>query len=64
MVSEITCGDPPEVEHGHYTGPSNEYQSYMTLECDEGYEIPDTYYSRIRCRSDGSWSESSSTCEG
>ena len=64
MFIEVRCAAPPMVSHGNYDGDSDEYGSVQVLTCQRGYKVPDTSSPEIRCQADGTWTQSSTMCEG
>jgi hypothetical protein len=55
MFSAISCGKPPLINHGNFTGNEFTYHSVVTYKCDVGYKMIGK--PQRRCRSNGKWTK-------
>uniref|UniRef100_A0A667ZKN9 Sushi, von Willebrand factor type A, EGF and pentraxin domain-containing protein 1 n=1 Tax=Myripristis murdjan TaxID=586833 RepID=A0A667ZKN9_9TELE len=56
----VTCGEPPLVEHAHYTFKTNTYLSTVTYTCAEGYRPQGSM--EVVCEATQEWSRPSPRC--
>ncbi|XP_068692895.1 sushi, von Willebrand factor type A, EGF and pentraxin domain-containing protein 1-like [Montipora foliosa] len=58
----VDCGIPQKPENGRFVGNETTFQSSITYECDEGYELQGT--KTRMCTSDKKWSGRDVICSG
>lgn len=62
MFSAVDCGNPQPLQNGSIVGNKTVYPNSVTHRCDEGFILHGS--SRITCQTNGTWSKTSSYCEG
>lgn len=60
--SAVDCGRPRPIQNGSVIGEKTVYPNFMTYSCDEGFVLRGP--SEIKCQTNGTWSKTSSFCEG
>ena len=58
----LDCGQPHPLQNGSITGGSTVYPNVMHFNCDEGFILHGS--SKIQCQTNGTWSKTSSFCDG
>lgn len=62
IFSAVDCGNPQPLQNGSIVGNKTVYPNSVTHRCDEGFILHGS--SRITCQTNGTWSKTSSYCEG
>ena len=56
----VDCGFPPSPSNGSFTGKETTFQSSLTFQCDEGFDLEGT--ETRMCTSDKNWSGKDVIC--
>ena len=62
LFPAVDCGQPQPMQNGSITGGSTVYPNVMHFNCDEGFILRGS--SKIQCQTNGTWSKTSSFCDG
>ena len=58
----VDCGQPQPFRNGRIAGGGTVYPNVMHFNCDEGFILRGA--SKIKCQTNGTWSKTSSFCDG
>ena len=58
----IDCGKPKPLQNGSIIGEQTEYPNFVYHRCDDGFVLRGP--SKIKCKTNGTWSTTTSFCEG
>lgn len=58
----VDCGRPQPLRNGSIIGDKTVYPNYVNHACDEGFILRG--FPKIKCQTNGTWSRTSSFCEG
>ena len=61
-LSAVDCGQPRSLQNGSIIGENTVYPNFVIHRCDEGFILRGS--SKIKCQANGTWSRTSSFCEG
>ena len=61
-LSAVDCGRPHPLQNGSIIGENTVYPNFVTHLCDEGFILRGS--PKIKCQANGTWSRTSSFCEG
>lgn len=62
FLSAVDCGRPQPLQNGSITGEKTVYPNFVNHICDEGFILRGS--PKITCQADGTWSKTSSFCQG
>lgn len=58
----VDCGWPQPLQNGSVIGEKTVYPNFVNHSCDEGFILRGS--PKIKCQTNGTWSKTSSFCEG